>query len=1228
MPLEITERSYTCLDSERQEIHKALINEFDTVTRSQNIHRIKLYSGILHQTFPDKFLYIFESPKEADKSVEADKPHILIIDGKTVAGNIFSVTEKKIEIELEKDFGKIIPLIEVIIDLRLLIDLVDRKIVKIDRDPNKFQCNTLGNIFHPSLTTNADALNQNLNHEARRGDEIVLNHDQKNAVHDCLSNNFRIIIGPPGTGKTKTLEAIIAELLSHNLKVLFASNTNNAIDALLKDIISETKCPYKIYENLIFNSKIIRIGSQTDYSVKQVLSPRALIERKSSKIIEEIKTLERNLSDSQTKVDQLRKELTDFNYAKKIKDESQTIKINLEKTRSPEFLQNELKTVLKKSKLLKQIVLELKNQFSHSLENLKELSISISEIKNKMVGINAKVISKDQQLKSKRIEIEQAEQKFDSLNSNIFKKIINKDRIERVGTLIKLLKEEFDTINFELKSYRSTQEKLLDNEIQMSGKFIKIYDELLSNTFLDETDPSQIEEIIKGITYKSFKENELSLIIQIASDLNKGSSLYKIKLLLRLYVIDVSSVDKFMESRRIHLNTEIINNINIIEKSNFRLVQIKNELEKYIILFDRPIEYWTVLDQKINLIITNEITPLKKEIGSLNEKLKIIEKEILHDSQFVCCTLVKASYDTRLEECNFDVLIVDELSMVSLPQLYCTASLIKKRVVLCGDSLQLRPIAQSESELSIKWLRSSYFDFTGQTYRDHSSDLTIQRRMPNRISNIVKPWYQKYAKIKLNDHYLINHELSLINLKLHNSIFNNGELFFIDTSSLGTYHSKSSDGSPYNLINAAIIAELVRELIIDFEIDPKNINCITPYRAQYKLTYSLIKHFLNHEIEVNPSISANVHKIQGSEAPIIFYDFTDGKQSYSTFFVRTPELNIHNVAITRSKLKLIFIGDLEKLKKMRNSVYKERPAILEILDYIDWRSIKIDAKPYKDKVFTLHDLKDIFIDNTIPISKSQTKDITILNSSSYYRFLKNDILNAKNSIFMISPFVSENRWGKLRDIFQIFKSKKPDAKIEIITRPPDKMYNNELNMSAVKVLNELIDFGAIVKVNKKIHSKLVVLDLGTKYAISYWGSLNPLSFKNTTEINTRLEGKEIAEQLIEISLAGKFYPYQKIEFINDNYIVDLETSVLKQLKDFRWTLAGYYGRQPGWICSNETLDKIVEYVPIKENEFKMIPQFTRRNFVLWNHILEIEEIISPLYGHKNGARSGQTNLFN
>jgi len=82
------------------------------------------------------------------------------------------------------------------------------------------------------------------------------------------------------------------------------------------------------------------------------------------------------------------------------------------------------------------------------------------------------------------------------------------------------------------------------------------------------------------------------------------------------------------------------------------------------------------------------------------------------------------------------------------------------------------------------------------------------------------------------------------------------------------------------------------------------------------------------------------------------------------------------------------------------------------------------------------------------------------------------------------------------------------------------------------------------------------------------------------------------------------------------------------LKDFRWTLAGYYGRQPGWICSNETLDKIVEYVPIKENEFKMIPQFTRRNFVLWNHILEIEEIISPLYGHKNGARSGQTNLFN
>ena len=37
-----------------------------------------------------------------------------------------------------------------------------------------------------------------------------------------------LLFGPPGTGKTKTLQGIIAELLHNGKRVLFSSNTNNA----------------------------------------------------------------------------------------------------------------------------------------------------------------------------------------------------------------------------------------------------------------------------------------------------------------------------------------------------------------------------------------------------------------------------------------------------------------------------------------------------------------------------------------------------------------------------------------------------------------------------------------------------------------------------------------------------------------------------------------------------------------------------------------------------------------------------------------------------------------------------------------------------------------------------------------------------------------------------------------------------------------------------------------
>ena len=82
------------------------------------------------------------------------------------------------------------------------------------------------------------------------------NEAQKDAIKKAMVNRTLFIWGPPGTGKTATLGYIIANYLEQGKRVLFASNTNRAVDVGLLstlDALSETG----VSEN---KEKITRFG--------------------------------------------------------------------------------------------------------------------------------------------------------------------------------------------------------------------------------------------------------------------------------------------------------------------------------------------------------------------------------------------------------------------------------------------------------------------------------------------------------------------------------------------------------------------------------------------------------------------------------------------------------------------------------------------------------------------------------------------------------------------------------------------------------------------------------------------------------------------------------------------------------------------------------------------------------------------------------------------------------
>ncbi|KAF7683311.1 DNA polymerase alpha-associated DNA helicase A [Astathelohania contejeani] len=82
----------------------------------------------------------------------------------------------------------------------------------------------------------------------------LLNTSQKNAVSGILKKKSYKIIGPPGTGKTRTIVEIIMQLLKRNNRVLVAGPSNIAVDNILDRFKTSEYCVKN-------NVEFFRLGS-------------------------------------------------------------------------------------------------------------------------------------------------------------------------------------------------------------------------------------------------------------------------------------------------------------------------------------------------------------------------------------------------------------------------------------------------------------------------------------------------------------------------------------------------------------------------------------------------------------------------------------------------------------------------------------------------------------------------------------------------------------------------------------------------------------------------------------------------------------------------------------------------------------------------------------------------------------------------------------------------------
>ncbi len=109
-------------------------------------------------------------------------------------------------------------------------------------------------------------------------------------------------------------------------------------------------------------------------------------------------------------------------------------------------------------------------------------------------------------------------------------------------------------------------------------------------------------------------------------------------------------------------------------------------------------------------ILTKEYENYQLRLNIINQTINDLKAKILSEAMLIATTLTKSYLSKELENLDFDILIVDEVSMAPMPMLFWAISKAKKGVTIIGDFKQLPPICISKDELAIKWLGKSIFD--------------------------------------------------------------------------------------------------------------------------------------------------------------------------------------------------------------------------------------------------------------------------------------------------------------------------------------------------------------------------------------------------------------------------------------------------------------------------------------------------------------------------------------
>ena len=273
----------------------------------------------------------------------------------------------------------------------------------------------------------------------------------------------------------------------------------------------------------------------------------------------------------------------------------------------------------------------------------------------------------------------------------------------------------------------------------------------------------------------------------------------------------------------------------------------------------------------------------------------------------------------QLKNLAWDLIIVDEASMISLPMItYILHKQSQSEFVIAGDPFQIEPIVYAE-----EWKGQNLYTMVNLQSFDPIEQQKNIIPHPYSILNLTTQYRSIPSLGKIFSHFAYGGKL-----QHHRKADNQRHLFirhlplkavsviYFPTHKLETlYRSQRLSGSHYHVYSALLLAEIVKYMVeqiydnhIEGEIEaqPWRIGIICPYRAQAMLVDKIIsgQNIFRPKVQVN---CGTIHSFQGDECDIMFNLFNP---PYS--ISRSPQMflnrrNILNVAVSRAKDYLILL---------------------------------------------------------------------------------------------------------------------------------------------------------------------------------------------------------------------------------------------------------------------------------------------------------------------------------